>query len=106
MPITFKSEARASVEMIESNAQELLELLGKTAGDTRGVFTEEQIPGAIEVLSGLIDARAGQRKRLADAEIDEKAGEVFEVDISLRAIPLLALFEHARKAKKPVTWGI
>lgn len=106
MPITFKSEARASVEMIESNAKELLALLGKTASDARGVFTNEQIPGAIEILSALINARAGQRKRLADAEIDEKAGEVFEVDLSLRAIPLLELFEHARKAGKPVTWGI
>lgn len=106
MPITFKSEAFASVEMIESNAKELLELLGKTAGDVRGVFTDEQIPGAIDILSALIATRAGQRKKLASAELDEKAGEMFEVDISLRAIPLLELFEHARKAKKPVTWGI
>lgn len=106
MPITFKSEARASVEMIESNAKELLELLGKTPGDVRGVFSADQIPKAIEILSALINTRAGQRKRLADAEIDEKAGEVFEVDISLRAIPLLDLFEHARKSGKPVTWGI
>jgi hypothetical protein len=106
MPITFKSEARASVEMIENNAKELLALLGKTAGDTRGVFSAEQIPDAIAVLSTLIKTRADLRKRLADAEIDEKAGEVFEVDISLRAIPLLELFEHARKSGKPVTWGI
>lgn len=106
MPITFKSEAWASVEMIESNAKELLELLGKPAGEMRGVFAAEQIPGAIAILSALINTRAAQRKRLADAEIDEKAGEVFEVDISLRAIPLLGLFEHARKTGKPVTWGI
>jgi hypothetical protein len=106
MPITFKSEAQASVEMLESKGKELLELLGKPSGDARGVFAEEQIPVAIEVLKTLITARADRRHSLAIAEIDEKAGEVFEVDISLRAIPLLDLFERARKAGKPVTWGI
>lgn len=106
MPITFKSEAQASVEMIESNAKELLELLGKSPDDSRGVFTNEQIPIAIDVLRALVSARAGRRKSLAIAEIDEKAGQGFEVDISLRAIPLLELFEYARKARNPVTWGI
>lgn len=106
MPITFKSEAQASVEMLANNGKELLELLGKPPGDSQGVFTEEQLPSAIDILETLITARADRRKRLAIAEIDEKAGEVFEVDLSLRAIPLLDLFEHARKAGKPVTWGI
>lgn len=106
MPITFKSEAQTSVEMIESKAKELLELLGKPPGDSRGVFAKEQIPVAIDVLKTLISTRADRRKRHAIAEIDEKAGEVFEVDISLRAIPLLDLFERAWKAGKPVTWGI
>ena len=106
MPITFKSETQPSVEMIEKNARELLEILGKNAVDVRGVFPVDQIAGAIATLSSLVSARAEERRRLAIAEIDEKAGEVFEVDISLRAIPLLRLFEEAFKSNKPVTWGV
>lgn len=106
MPITFRSEGRASVEMIERNAKELLELLGKPPDDPRGVWTAEQLPGAIDTLRELIKAREARRRSLALAEIDEKAGQVFEVDISLRAMPLLALLEHARTDGKPVTWGI
>jgi hypothetical protein len=106
MSITFRSEAQASVEMLEHNAKELLEILGKFPSDARGVFAVEQIPGAIGTLKALIAARASQRKIHAMAEIDVKAGEVFEVDISLRAMPLLELLENALKAKKPVTWGV
>lgn len=106
MPITFRSEAQPSVEMIEKNARDLLDILGKNSADSRGVFSDDQIASAISTLSLLINARTVERKRLAIAEIDEKQGEVFEVDISLRAIPLLQLFELALKSKKPVTWGI
>lgn len=106
MPIVFRSEAQASVEMIESNARQLLEILGKNPQNVRGVFDVDQTADAIGVLKSLVASRAEQRRRLALAEIDEKAGEVFEVDISLRAIPLLALFEQADRLKKPVTWGI
>jgi hypothetical protein len=103
--ILFKSENQASVEMKTKNAQELLELLGKVADEDRGVFALDQLAGAIERLKNLIQANADRRRALANAEIDEKAGEVFEVDISLRAMPLLELFERARKSQKPVTWG-
>lgn len=106
MTIKFQSENQAGVEMLEKNAAELLALIGKTSGEPRGVLALDQIPSAIAVLKTLIGARSGERKRLAIAEIDEKAGEVFEVDISLRAIPLLELLENALRAKKSVTWGI
>lgn len=104
--VTFRSEKHASVEMIEANAKELLDVLGKRADDPRGVFTIDQVIAAISVLQALIAERADCRKVLARADTDGKAGEVFEVDISLRAIPLLELFEAALVAKKPVTWGI
>ena len=106
MTITFKSEGRASVEMKDKNAQELLALLGKQATEARGVFAPDQLDTAIDNLKKLIAANADRRRALAHAEIDEKAGEVFEVDISLRAMPLLELFELGKKGQKPVTWGI
>ena len=106
MTITFKSENLASVEMKTKNAQELLQLLDKNPEDERGVFAPDQIPGAMDILNTLIQANADRRKALAHAKIDERAGEVFEVDISLRAMPLLALFERAHKNQKPVMWGV
>lgn len=106
MTITFKSDGNASIEMKEKNAQELLVLLGKSPNETRGVFAPDQLVVAIELLKNLIKANAGRRRMLANVEFDENAGEVFEVDISLRAMPLLELFELAHKRQKPVTWGI
>ena len=106
MPITFCSEAQASVEMIEKNAKELLDILGKNPDDVRGVFAVEQLAPAIATLQALIAERAGVRRHHAHAEINEKAGQRFEVDISLRAIPLAELLAKALKAKKPVTWGV
>ena len=105
MTITFKSEGRASVEMKQKNAHELLEILGKESAGGRGVFAPDQLGDTISVLKRLISNNADRRRDLANAEIDEKAGEVFEVDISLRAMPLLELFEDAQKRQKPVTWG-
>jgi hypothetical protein len=106
MTITFKSEGCASIEMKDKNARELLDLLGKASAEERGVFAPEQLGAAIETLRTLISANADRRRALANAEIDEKAGEVFEVDISLRAMPLLDLLQLAQKNRKPVTWGI
>jgi Domain of unknown function (DUF1840) len=106
MTITFKSDGSVSIEMKEKNAQELLEFLGKNPNETRGVFSPDQLAVATDLLKNLIKANAGRRRMLANAEIDEKAGEVFEVDISLRAMPLLELFELSKKSRKPVTWGI
>ena len=105
MPITFRSEAQASVEMIESNARELLTLLGCNPDDKRGALAPEQLAPALTTLKALIAERTEIRRRHALAEIDEKAGERFEVDISLRAIPLATLLEKAIRTGKPVTWG-
>ncbi len=106
MTITFKSEGRSSVEMKEKNARELLELLGKNSSEARGVFALEQFPEAIGVLKELIHTNAGRRRALAGADVDENADEAFEVDISLRAMPLLELFELAKESQKPITWGV
>lgn len=106
MPITFRSESQPSVEMIEKNAKELLGILGKNSNETRGVFAVDQLGAAIKTLQALITARAAIRKSHALAEIDEKAGQRFKVDISLRAIPLAELLEKSLKARKPVTWGV
>lgn len=109
MTTTFKSEDQTSVEMVDRNAQELLTMLGKTATDPRGVFAVDQIPAAIDRLDRLIESRSDQRQQRAKVEFDDFDGvseAPFEVDISLRAIPLRDLLEHARQAKKPVTWGI
>jgi hypothetical protein len=105
MTITFKSEGSASVEMKQMNAQELLDMLGKGSNYETGVFAPDELGGAIGVLKHLIGANADRRRHLARAAVDETAGEAFEVDISLRAIPLLELFERAQENHKPVTWG-
>lgn len=106
MPVTFRSEAQPSLEMLEKSVRELLALLGKNPDEPRGVFSVDQLGAAIATLQALVTARAAIRKSHAIAELDEKAGQRFEVDVSLRAIPLVELLQKALQAKKPVTWGV
>ena len=56
MLVTFKSRAGADVIMFGDAARRLIEVLGKDAGDARGIVTVEQLPSAIARLQSAIDA--------------------------------------------------
>ena len=80
MLITFKSGAGADVIMFGDAARRLLEVLGKDAGEARGIVTVEQLPVAIARLQSAIDAeRAHQDARSAAArEAEENADKEAE----------------------------
>ena len=45
----FKSQATADVVMLEPNARQLLDVIGKTPGP-QGIVTVDQIPAAVSAL--------------------------------------------------------
>lgn len=112
MLIIFKSKAFAEVVMVEKNGKEMLAILGKHPDDSRGVVSVEQLPDAINTLKALIESRQAIRQAAAKTAGEpggqggEAIKEVDEVDISLRAMPLLELLEHSLVEKLPVTWGV
>ncbi|MBK7900848.1 MAG: DUF1840 domain-containing protein [Azonexus sp.] len=106
MLIIFKSPACGDVTLFESNASQALGVLGKDAGARRGVVTVEQLPAATSALRAAIAAdRLKHRCPPAD-DADDTEAPGGSVAFYQRAVPLLALLEHALKEGTPVTWGV
>ncbi len=102
MLITFKSKASGDVIMLGQNGQEMLRLLGKDADASQGIFTAEQLPGAITLLRRAVAAE--KERRPAPTESGSNADQ--GVHLSQRALPVLELLERALQGDAPVTWGV
>lgn len=113
MLVTFKSRASADVIMFGDPARRLLEILGK-GGDTKGIVTVEQLPGAIDALRSAIDEDKAQQQAARDAEAQaeseesdpEQRGMAAPVGLAQRAWPLLDMLETAQREEVPVVWGV
>ena len=110
----FKSRATGSVIMTKPVAEWILQIVGKAPGE-KGIFTVEQMPGAIAALRKAIDderqalraeaARGGASAAPAeDASKDE--ADAYPVSLAQRAFPFIEMLEAAHKAGKDVTWGV
>ena len=80
----FKSQASADVVMLETNARQLLDIIGKTSG-TSGVITVDQMPGAISALEAAValEARSAKHNHDAHAAEEEHLHEPVEQDRDL-----------------------
>lgn len=106
MLIIFKSGVCADVVMVEKNGKAILGILGRNPDDLRGVLTVEQLPDAIAALKSVIEAGRGQDSGAPNEAENDEAPPDEGVDISLRAVPILALCERSLRGKVPVTWGV
>jgi formylmethanofuran dehydrogenase subunit E len=113
MLITFKSKAGADVLMLGDAGKQLLALLDKHCNDAQGIFTAEQIPGAITRLESMIEAERAQQntksadEREAEEEAEAEAGRTgmaAVVNLAQRAWPLLDLLRCSLAAGEPVIW--
>lgn len=107
MLIIFKSKASGDVIMLGKSGREILRLLGKDADDSKGIFTAEQLPGAIAALKQAITAD----KALPDLSqpglpIDATFEAGDGVRLYQRALPVLELMERAMQEDAYVTWGV
>jgi len=104
----FKSQATEDVVMLEANARQLLEIMGKSSAP-KGIITVDQIPGAIAALQAAIsnDATANRHNRDAyAAENHADEAERLHVGLHQRATPLIHMLQRAQDAGKDVVWGV
>ncbi len=110
MLITFRSKASGDVLMLSEHAIPLLRAAGKPAdvAPEQGVFTPDQLPGAIAALERAI---AGAPVVPDDDDRDDDDDEPPEhpvsrpVALAQRAFPLLELLRKARAQGVDVTWS-
>lgn len=104
----FKSQATADVVMLEPNARQLLDIVGK-AHSSQGIFTVEQIPAAVSALEAAIAHDHAQHRHNDDAFASEKHEEPAErehVALHQRAAPLIDMLKRSAAEGKDVVWGV
>ena len=107
MLIKFKSQASGDLIMLGENGTEMLRLLGKDPDDSKGIFTADQLPGAIAALKQAVaedkaSPDLAQMERPMDTNSDVGDG----VRLYQRAMPVLDLMERALQEDTFVTWGV
>lgn len=104
--IRFSSPTSGDVQMLDAHARQLLDVIGKSAGE-RGVISSGEIPGALSALRSAIAQDAPQHAREEDADdADELDRRAEDVSLGRRAFPLIDMLERAAKSGKDVTWGV
>lgn len=102
MLVTFSSKVDADILMMAQHAKQVLKAAGKDIGDSvpeRGVFSPEQLDGAIQRLEKAI------ANEVAPSEPDDDDRDrPRAVLLEQRAFPLLNMMRKAKKANAPVLW--
>ncbi len=103
----FKSQATADVVMLEANARQLLDIIGKSAGP-RGIITVDQIPAAVAALEAAV-RNEGANAHNHDTHAVEGHAEDAErqhVGLHQRAAPLIHMLKDSQSDGKDVVWGV
>ena len=103
----FKSQATEDVVIMEGNARQLLDIVGKAS--SKGIITADQLPAAITALENAVKQDAINNKHNHDAfAAEDHADEAERVHVGLhqRAAPLIHMFKRAQAAGKDVVWGV
>ena len=107
MLYTFKSRAAANLIMLQSNAERVLDLIGKQPGP-KGIITAEQMPVAIAALERALE----REDSAAKASLDEAraaglaAPRRESVSLRQRATPMLAMLKRCHKSDTDIVWGV
>jgi hypothetical protein len=82
--------------MFEKNGKEMLSVLGKDPADPKGIFTVEQLPGAIAALKAAIEADKAKRPNSPTTPTRTTTQDARRrVSFFQRAVPLLELLERS-----------
>ncbi len=101
MAITFTSKASGDVTMLDANAQEMLDIIGKAMGP-RGVITAVEVSNCLALLRAALSAQA----KPADDDADDVPAMQKRVPLATRAFPLIELLEKSRAKGADVLWGV
>ena len=101
----FKSKATGNVVMTGPVAERLLAIVGREPS-AKGIFTVEQMPGAIAALQAAVERERAESSQ-TETDADERTREAMRsVSLAQRAWPLIDMLRTAQAAKQPVTWGV
>ena len=108
----FKSPASSDVIMLKTNAEQLLQIIGKDPG-AQGIITVAQIPDAITALRAEVAREAEQQRARGNPQPDDQKDDDEAqgakgdgVALHQRAAPLLTLLERSLEEGKDVVWGV
>jgi hypothetical protein len=104
----FKSQATADVVMLEPNARQLLDIVGKAVAP-QGIITREQIPAAVAALEAAVGREHEQHRHNHDAfaaENHEEPAEREHVALHQRAAPLIDMLKRSQAEGRDVVWGV
>lgn len=103
----FKSQATEDIVMMEGNARQLLEIVGKPS--SKGIITVDQMPAAIAALEAAVVADGASNRHNHDAFATEShADEAERVHVGLhqRAAPLIHMLKRSAAEGRDVVWGV
>jgi len=106
MLVTFSSKVDADVLMMADHAKLVLRAAGKDVSSgiaERGVFTVEQLEGAIKSLEKAI-ANDRPEDELGKHDDDDDHDSSNVVILEQRAYPLLSMMRKALAAKESIMW--
>ena len=87
--------------MLDANAKELLDILGKTMGP-RGVITATEAPECVALLRAAI----GNQTKIPDDDEEDVPAMQKRVPLSTRAFPLMEMLEKSHAKGADILWGI
>ena len=100
MAITFTSKVSGDVTMLDANAKQVLELIGKTVGP-RGVITAKEAGECVVKLrAAIVDARPAD----GAPEDDDVARD--HVPLATRWQPFIVMLEAAQARGADILWGV
>ena len=102
MALTFKTRHGANITMLDANANQVLELIGKERG-LRGVITAAEAPACIEKLKAAIAAH-GEEPIPYERQEPERAATF--VSLKARLWPFIDMLERANARGTDVVWGV
>src|SRR5450830_351745 len=101
----FKSQASADVIMLQSNAEQMLGIVGKLPA-VQGVITVAHMPAAIDALNAaIVTHELTQVKRKAHPELVFEAARD-SIRLRDRVSPFIELLRTSEQAGKDVVWGV
>ena len=103
----FQSRATPPFVMLEVNARQLFEIIGRSPAP-KGVITTDQMPAAIAALEAAM-ARVGENLHNADAYAvvgHDNEAEKQNMGLRQRATPLLHMLKDSLADGKDVMWEV
>jgi len=115
MPVIFKSKATGDLLMVTAHAEQVLQCIGKTAGEP-GILQVYQMDTALQTLRNLPEVSAEDEEAMAEHLDDGNSSSISATEISApmsgsislrkRAWPFTEMIEASKAANADIVWGV